>query len=220
MDKNETELNEVINIIKTCPNCKAVVNGEKFCHNCGMNLEEFNNIVDEKKDEKVKFETESNRESQEQRNSNITTGKLMLIIMGCIIFVVVASFIIVQCRDSTTLENDELTANDFKDVLSREFTGYYGYLNDTYQKLEDGNGRTLVELSYGRTDDGGKSYYNATDIVMFMKKDGIVTYVMCPTSFFRQTTYQNMDDFKEKNNWGKPESMGLGNEAKTFTSRK
>lgn len=43
MDKNEMELNEVIDRLETCPNCKAVVNGDKFCHNCGKNLEDSNN---------------------------------------------------------------------------------------------------------------------------------------------------------------------------------
>lgn len=38
MDENEKKLNNLINKIETCPNCKAVVNGDKFCHNCGKKL--------------------------------------------------------------------------------------------------------------------------------------------------------------------------------------
>lgn len=38
MYENEKKLNNLINKIETCPNCKAVVNGDKFCHNCGKKL--------------------------------------------------------------------------------------------------------------------------------------------------------------------------------------
>ena len=53
MDKNEEELNDIISRIKTCPNCKAVVNNDKFCHNCGMNLKKGKT-----------FEETANNESQ------------------------------------------------------------------------------------------------------------------------------------------------------------
>lgn len=83
MDKNEEELNDIISKIKTCPNCKAVVNGDKFCHNCGMNLEEENtseNSSENTFEENANNETElppPNSETQKELNKTITSFKVI-----------------------------------------------------------------------------------------------------------------------------------------------
>ena len=38
MENGEKEIDEVIKKIEVCPNCKAITNGEKYCHNCGKYL--------------------------------------------------------------------------------------------------------------------------------------------------------------------------------------
>lgn len=43
MNNEEENLKEVIEKLEVCPVCKAVTNGDKFCHNCGTNLEEYRN---------------------------------------------------------------------------------------------------------------------------------------------------------------------------------
>lgn len=83
MDKNEEELNDIISRIKTCPNCKAVVNGDKFCHNCGMNLEEENtseNSSENTFEKTANNETElppPNSETQKEMNKTITSVKVI-----------------------------------------------------------------------------------------------------------------------------------------------
>lgn len=83
MDKNEEELNDIISRIKTCPNCKAVVNGDKFCHNCGMNLEEENtseNSSENTFEKTADNETElppPNLETQKELNKTITSFKVI-----------------------------------------------------------------------------------------------------------------------------------------------
>lgn len=83
MDKNEEELNDIISRIKTCPNCKAVVNGDKFCHNCGMNLEEENtseNSSENTFEENTNNETQlppPNSETQKELNKTITSFKVI-----------------------------------------------------------------------------------------------------------------------------------------------
>lgn len=42
MEDNKS-LNESIKKLEVCPECKAVINGENFCHNCGKNLYEIIN---------------------------------------------------------------------------------------------------------------------------------------------------------------------------------
>lgn len=38
MNEDEKNLDNFINNLEVCPNCKAVVNGERYCHNCGKDL--------------------------------------------------------------------------------------------------------------------------------------------------------------------------------------
>ena len=49
MNKEEQKLNEFIDKIEVCPVCKAVTNGDKFCHNCGTDLTEYQNNNSEHK---------------------------------------------------------------------------------------------------------------------------------------------------------------------------
>ena len=38
MNDDEKSLDNLMNNLEVCPNCKAVVNGERYCHNCGKDL--------------------------------------------------------------------------------------------------------------------------------------------------------------------------------------
>ena len=53
MDNEDKKLNEVIKQIQVCPVCKAVTNGDKYCHNCGKYLLEEENGY--KLDENARF---------------------------------------------------------------------------------------------------------------------------------------------------------------------
>ena len=77
MDNEDKKLNEVIKQIQVCPVCKAVTNGDKYCHNCGKYLLEeengykFCNKCGNKLDENARYCNKcGNRCDQQNFNEN------------------------------------------------------------------------------------------------------------------------------------------------------
>ena len=222
MNDEENELNQFMEGLKTCPQCKAVVNGERYCHNCGReisnhtsveNSQNLNNIIKDHKSETQNYIPERNT-SKKNTNSKKT------ICITAIIGIIIAIFIGYLIYDDAQVKkhNDNtLLVEDFRYALKQIDNGMQ-YLNDGFEILEDGYGRTLINFSYNRRDAGSKTGgYNVHQIVMFMKKDGIVHYVEYPVNKY-ENPYASIEDFKNKNNWGKSTNIGLEKGAISFTS--
>ena len=125
MDKNEMEFNDIINRIKTCPNCKAVVNDDKFCHNCGAKLTSNDDIL--KEDVK-----EDNEDINVEEKKTISIKKKILISIA-ISFVVILSVLIpilintssnISTNDEDLLTSSSYTTNEVgnneKDIFEEE----------------------------------------------------------------------------------------------------
>lgn len=76
MDNEDKKLNEVIKQIQVCPVCKAVTNGDKYCHNCGKYLLEeddykFCNKCGNRLEENARYCNQcGNRYDQQNFNEN------------------------------------------------------------------------------------------------------------------------------------------------------
>lgn len=102
MDKNEMELN---NIIKTCPNCKSVVNDDKFCRVCGEQL--LGN------DNKPKTENDiSDNRTNYQHNTNKNKYIKPIIISIIVIIILVIIFILYKKYITNDKSNETPVNND------------------------------------------------------------------------------------------------------------
>ena len=104
MNNEDEKLNKVIDNLEECPICKAITNGDKVCHNCGMKLSECES--DEKQNkEDIKAETKTKINS-----SNKSYFKVYVIVgvITSIVLVIIAICIILgqdSSRDNGIYDN-------------------------------------------------------------------------------------------------------------------
>lgn len=168
MDKKETEFDEVINKLKVCPNCKAIVNGETYCHNCGKYLSE----------DKISTEKEQSNESEIGENSTIEAqgGKKINAIQGMFIgiavsLVVAVIGIIIAFTDTTgnTSTKGTVTLSNYYKIEEGMSYDKVIDLLGNYSSKE--NAFNMVYCFWLPTDRNG----NVTDIVSVTFIDGKVT---------------------------------------------
>ena len=150
MDNDEEELNDIINRIKTCPNCKAVVNNDKFCHNCGKSLLEDTYTEEEKVEEDTK----------ENKRKKVTPIQVivMIVSLGILLIVIALIPVYVDRKDegAPTLSNYYKIENgmSYDRVINILGTPYgteqaYGYvLCSWFPKDTYGNTFALVTVSF------------------------------------------------------------------------
>ena len=142
---------------------------------------------------------------------------MFIIIVAIIIIVFMWNKISVNKYNS-----NHILTTDLMHMIRQEDSNFLCLASDTYKSLKDGKGREIGTIEYKANP---INVYGATLTsqtitktirIMFMKKNGIVTYVVCPNDFLMQTTYKDFEDFESKNNWGKSEKLGLGSNAKSI----
>lgn len=116
--------------------------------------------------------------------------------------------------------NDSLTVTEVRSIISKYNSRIMEVDPDcTYNT--DENGRKLYTFSYTAHPYNKQGMtmldrsYSDTITILIMKKNGIVQYIQWSNSIYN-TQYENLTDFLNKNNWGKPESYGLGDNAHTL----
>ena len=108
MDNEEQKLNEIIDRIEVCPVCKAVTNGDKFCHNCGAKL---TNSEDIPKEEVKKDNTDINMKGK--KRLSIKKKILISIAIGfvAILTVLIPLLINTSSDKSNNIENSLASSN-------------------------------------------------------------------------------------------------------------
>lgn len=164
MDKSETELDKLINKLEVCPNCKSVVNGDKYCHNCGKYLLEDNSSIEEQTI-KAESKTKSDTETKGEKKINTIQAMFIGIAVALLVFGIV---IIVSIKTDTSVSsssNGKLTyANYNKIQIGMSYSEVIKILGN-YSSSENSIG--LVYCFWLPTDKTGA----VTDIVSICFKE-------------------------------------------------
>lgn len=139
-----------------------------------------------------------------------------------IIFALIMIIFIWNKISVNNYNSNNILKTDLMHMIRQEDKQYLCLSSDIYKSLKDGKGREIgiIEYKANPINVHGATLTSQTITktirLMFMKKNGVVTYVVCPNNFLMQTTYKDYEDFKTKNNWEKSEKLGLGINAKSI----
>ena len=153
---------------------------------------------------------------------NKKSNKKMIAIYVILIIVVIPAItlLVTFSTNSKKIEDDKITISEVRSMISK-YNSRIMSVDTNYTSNNDGNGREICTFSYTAHPYNNQGMtmldrsYSDTMTFMIMKKNGVVKYALWSNSIF-DTTYKNYEDFKVKNNWGKPESYGLGDNAHTL----
>lgn len=157
MDNEEQKLNEIIDRIEVCPVCKAVTNGDRFCHNCGKNLLNDNYTEEEKVEEEAQEE-----DIKVHKRRKLTPVQVILMSVSLGIFLIVIALIPVYVdrknEGSPTLSNYYKIENGMSydrviNILGNPYgtEQAYGYVLCSWFP-KDNYGNTLALVTVGFTD--------------------------------------------------------------------
>lgn len=142
------------------------------------------------------------------------------VIIILLLLVIISIPIAISSTNNKEIEDNDITISEVRSIISKYNSRIMEVDPDcTYNT--DENGRKLYTFSYTAHPYNKQGMtmldrsYSDTITILIMKKNGIVQYIQWPNSIYN-TQYENLTDFLNKNNWGKPESYGLGDNAHTL----
>lgn len=142
------------------------------------------------------------------------------VIIILLLLVIISIPIAISSTNNKEIEDNDITISEVRSIISKYNSRIMEVDPDcTYNT--DENGRKLYTFSYTVHPYNKQGMtmldrsYSDTITILIMKKNGIVQYIQWPNSIYN-TQYENLTDFLNKNNWGKPESYGLGDNAHTL----
>lgn len=142
------------------------------------------------------------------------------VIIILLLLVIISIPIAISSTNNKEIEDNDITISEVRSIISKYNSRIMEVDPDcTYNT--DENGRKLYKFSYTAHPYNKQGMtmldrsYSDTITILIMKKNGIVQYIQWPNSIYN-TQYENLTDFLNKNNWGKPESYGLGDNAHTL----
>ena len=142
------------------------------------------------------------------------------VIIILLLLVIISIPIAISSTNNKEIEDNDITISEVRSIISKYNSRIMEVDPDcTYNT--DENGRKLYTFSYTAHPYNKQGMtmldrsYSDTITILIMKKNGIVQYIQWSNSIYN-TQYENLTDFLNKNNWGKPESYGLGDNAHTL----
>lgn len=142
------------------------------------------------------------------------------VIIILLLLVIISIPIAISSTNNKEIEDNDITISEVRSIISKYNSRIMEVDPDcTYNT--DENGRKLYTFSYTAHPYNKQGMtmldrsYSDTITILIMKKNGIVQYIQWPNSIYN-SQYENLTDFLNKNNWGKPESYGLGDNAHTL----
>ena len=153
---------------------------------------------------------------------NKKSNKKMIAIYVIIILLlpVIISIPLISSTNKKEIEDNNITISEARSIISKYNSRVIEVDPDCTYKTDE-NGRKLYTFSYTAHPYNNQGMtmldrsYSSTMTILIMKRNGIVQYEQWSNSIYN-TKYDNFTDFLNKNNWGKPESYGLGNNAHTL----